>query len=69
MVQINGESVDAAGKVLKEYLEENNYITEGIAVECNEKIIPKQKYNEFTLSDGDIVEIVGFVGGGQPALK
>ncbi|MCX4326497.1 MAG: sulfur carrier protein ThiS [Lachnospiraceae bacterium] len=69
MVQINGESVDAAGKVLKEYLEENNYITEGIAVECNEKIIPKQKYNEFTLSDGDIVEIVSFVGGGQPALK
>ena len=69
MVQINGEIVDAAGKVLKEYLEENNYITEGIAVECNEKIIPKQKYNEFTLSDGDIVEIVSFVGGGQPALK
>ncbi len=69
MVQINGESVDAAGKVLNEYLEENNYITEGIAVECNEKIIPKQKYNEFTLSDGDIVEIVSFVGGGQPALK
>ena len=43
MVQINGESVDAAGKVLKKYLEENNYITEGIAVECNEKIIPKPR--------------------------
>lgn len=68
MVQINGESVDAAGMVLKEYLEENNYIIEGIAVECNEKIVPKQTYNEFTLSDDDIVEIVSFVGGGQPAV-
>lgn len=68
MVQINGESVDAAGKVLKDYLEENNYIIQGIAVECNEKIIPKQKYSEFTLADGDVVEIVSFVGGGQPVL-
>ena len=65
MVQINGESIDAAGKTLSAYLAENNYIIEGIAVECNEKIIPKQKYNEYTLSEGDIVEIVSFVGGGQ----
>jgi len=65
MVQINVESIDAAGKTLAAYLEENNYIIEGIAVECNEKIIPRQKYSEFILSDGDIVEIVSFVGGGQ----
>ncbi|MFG6328762.1 MAG: sulfur carrier protein ThiS [Lachnospiraceae bacterium] len=65
MVQINGESIDATGKTLAAYLEENNYIIEGIAVECNEKIIPRQKYSEFILSDGDIVEIVSFVGGGQ----
>ena len=65
MVQINGESIDAAGKTLSAYLAENNYIIEGIAVEGNEKIIPKQKYNEYTLSEGDIVEIVSFVGGGQ----
>ncbi len=65
MVQINGESIDATGKTLAAYLKENNYIIEGIAVECNEKIIPRQKYSEFILSDGDIVEIVSFVGGGQ----
>lgn len=65
MVKINGESVDVAGQTLAEYLSGNNYIIEGIAVECNEKIIPKQKYSEYTLSDGDIVEIVSFVGGGQ----
>ena len=65
MVQINGESINAAGKTLAAFLAENNYVIEGIAVECNEKIIPKQKYNEFILSDGDTVEIVSFVGGGQ----
>lgn len=65
MVKINGESVDAAGQTLAGYLSGNNYIIEGIAVECNEKIIPKQKYSEYILSDGDIVEIVSFVGGGQ----
>jgi len=65
MVQINGESIDATGKTLAAYLKENNYIIEVIAVECNEKIIPRQKYSEFILSDGDIVEIVSFVGGGQ----
>lgn len=65
MVKINGESVDVAGQTLSEYLSKNNYVIEGIAVECNEKIIPKQKYSEYTLSDGDIVEIVSFVGGGQ----
>ncbi|HBA96854.1 MAG TPA: thiamine biosynthesis protein ThiS [Lachnospiraceae bacterium] len=65
MVQINGENIDAAGKSLKEYLEENGYIIEGIAVECNEVIIPKAKYSETVLSDGDIVEIVSFVGGGE----
>lgn len=65
MVQINGESIEAAGKNLKEYLEENGYIIEGIAVECNEVIVPKAQYGETVLADGDIVEIVSFVGGGE----
>ena len=63
MVHINGEDVDASGKVLKEYLEENGYIIEGIAVECNEVIVPKDKYGETIISDGDTIEIVSFVGG------
>ena len=65
MVHINGEDVDASGKVLKEYLEENGYIIEGIAVECNEVIVPKDKYGDTIISDGDTIEIVSFVGGGQ----
>jgi len=33
-------------------------------MEVNEEIIPKAKYGEVTLKDGDVVEIVSFVGGG-----
>ncbi|MEF2734888.1 MAG: sulfur carrier protein ThiS [Blautia sp.] len=35
-----------------------------MAVERNGEIIPKSKYEETLLSDGDVLEIVSFVGGG-----
>lgn len=38
--------------------------TDHIAVEHNKSIIPKAQYNEVTMNDGDIIEIVRFVGGG-----
>lgn len=41
MVKINGEEVQAAGKILIEYLQECNYPLKRIAVECNGLIVPK----------------------------
>jgi len=38
--------------------------TRKIAIERNLEIVPKSKYNETALSDGDKIEIVQFVGGG-----
>ena len=35
-----------------------------IAVELNEEILPKANYAATVLKDGDVVEIVNFVGGG-----
>ena len=35
-----------------------------IAVEKNGEIVPKSRYGETPLSDGDRIEIVGAVGGG-----
>lgn len=64
MVTINGQSVDAAGKTVAEYLAEAGYNTVRIAVERNEEIVPKAKYAETVLADGDVVEVVNFVGGG-----
>lgn len=64
MVKINGESFDIDGKTLSEYLETTNYDPKRIAVERNGDIVPKSKYSETVLSDGDSVEVVSFVGGG-----
>ncbi|HIX30057.1 MAG TPA: sulfur carrier protein ThiS [Candidatus Blautia stercoravium] len=64
MVTINGTSLHMDGKTLSEYLEMCNYNPLRIAVERNGDIVPKAKYKEVTLADGDVLEIVSFVGGG-----
>ena len=64
MVKINGKELDIAGKTLAEYLATTNYDPKRIAVERNGEIVPKAKYSETILEDGDCVEIVSFVGGG-----
>lgn len=64
MVKINGESLDIDGKTVAEYLSTTDYDPKRIAVERNGDIIPRAKYGETVLSDGDSVEVVSFVGGG-----
>ncbi|MCI8409341.1 MAG: sulfur carrier protein ThiS [Lachnospiraceae bacterium] len=64
MVQINGEVQDVAGMKLEDYLKENDYVPDHIAIGWNEEILPKEEYATKFFCDGDIVEIVGFVGGG-----
>ncbi len=64
MVRINGKEESADGMVLRDYLEQHHFPPEGIAVECNEEIIPKNQYAEYVLKHGDVLEIVSFVGGG-----
>lgn len=36
-----------------------------VAVELNREIAPRDRWSEITLKDGDQLEIVHFVGGGQ----
>ena len=43
---------------------ENGYQKNRIAVECNGEILPKVEYEQKILQDGDVLEIVSFVGGG-----
>ena len=64
MVLINGKEEAAAGLLLKEYLKQNNYPADGIAVECNEQIVPKSRYDSYVIQEGDVLEVVSFVGGG-----
>ena len=64
MVHINGEDIAADGINLKEYLEQNDYNMQRIAVEINEQIVPKAVYADTVLNAEDRVEVVSFVGGG-----
>ncbi|MDD7289095.1 MAG: sulfur carrier protein ThiS [Clostridiales bacterium] len=64
MVTINGESVQASGQVLLDYLKTAGYDPARVAVERNWEIIPKTDYDKTVLQPGDSLEIVHFVGGG-----
>lgn len=64
MVKINGNLVDAAGKTILEYLQTTSYDKKRIAIEKNGEIVPKSKYDEVTIQDDDVIEVVSFVGGG-----
>lgn len=64
MIRINGVDIDKIEISLMQYLEENSISPLRIAVELNEEILPKANYAATVLKDGDVVEIVNFVGGG-----
>lgn len=65
MVTINGKTVSgAAGKSVSSYLSDQGYGSSSVAVECDGEVIPKKDYASRIIRDGEIIEIVSFVGGG-----
>lgn len=64
MICINGEKIEKEEIKISSYIEENKINPQRIAVELNGEILPKSQYGDTVLKDGDIVEIVNFVGGG-----
>jgi sulfur carrier protein len=64
MVQVNGQAYEVAGRTVESLLLELEYDFRTIAVELNEEIIPKTTLDQVTLKDGDVLEVVRFVGGG-----
>lgn len=65
MIRVNGaEEPWEEGLTVQGYLERNGYRTNRIAVERNGAIVPKSAYADALLQDGDVLEVVNFVGGG-----
>ena len=65
MIYINGNEIsDANNMRLSDYLVREGYIIPCVAVECNDNIVPKTQYDEKILTDGDVIEVVSFMGGG-----
>ncbi len=66
MIRVNGKEREIGeGWTLLDLLEELGVEPgRGVAVERNREIVPKGRYKEVVLEDGDVLEIVTLVGGG-----
>lgn len=65
MIKINGNAIHPADPCTVEtLLLEQGYSLQRIAVERNGEILPKSRYADTRVQDGDTFEIVNFVGGG-----
>ncbi len=64
-IRLNGEDRDVRdGLPLVDLLENLGLGGRRVAVEINRDIVPRERYPGTTLSAGDVVEVVQFVGGG-----
>lgn len=65
MMHVNGKELSLdKPQTLLEFLQEQGYQIQRIAVERNGEIVPKADYGTVQLSDSDVIEVVAFMGGG-----
>jgi thiamine biosynthesis protein ThiS len=65
VIQVNGESRQTAvGMTVRGLLDQLGLNAGRVAIEYNLHILPKEKWDETRVANGDKLEIVQFVGGG-----
>lgn len=65
-IQVNGERRDVPDNIsLPEFITILSLPAERIAIEVNQKVMRRSDWQATTLKEGDQVEIVHFVGGGD----
>lgn len=65
MITVNGKTESFTGPIsLTDFLAQASYQPARIAVELNGAIIPKAEYDTTIITDGAVIEVVSFVGGG-----
>ena len=64
-ITVNGEAREVPAAVTVRGLVELLGLTEGpVAVERNGEVVPRAEHKAAELAEGDVIEIVHFVGGG-----
>ena len=63
-VRINGEDVTIGDVTVSSYLSSHGYDLSRTAVLLNGKVVPRSSIESTRIKDGDVLEIVSFVGGG-----
>jgi len=61
---VNGDSRQTSAATIADFVREIGLAPEKVAVEHNGVIAPRSTLQDVALSDGDMLEIVHFVGGG-----
>ena len=65
VVTVNGESREVAeGASITQLLASLGFGERRVAVEVNRRVVPKSEFEDVVIGDGDVIEIVSFVGGG-----
>ena len=66
MITVNGEKRTLENPVtVTDYLKACSYVPVQVVVDLNEMIIKRETYDTTMLKDGDVVEILQFMGGGS----
>lgn len=63
-IELNGSPHHSPARTVADLIVELDLPPGKVAVERNREIVPKSRYAEIALAEGDRIEIVHFVGGG-----
>ncbi|MDE5591545.1 MAG: sulfur carrier protein ThiS [Helicobacter sp.] len=63
-VRLNGESISTQATSLLHLLKEYQIDTKSIAVAINLEVIKQDKWDSYSLKEGDNIECLTFLGGG-----
>lgn len=64
-VKINGKDIELKNSMtISDMILERQIAGSMFVIERNKKVVAKDKYLETSVDDGDVIEIVGFFGGG-----
>lgn len=63
-ITLNGEARSTHAATIAALVRELELSPQKVAVECNAVIVPRSTLEAVLLNDGDVLEIVHFVGGG-----
>lgn len=63
---INGDERRLSAQTLSALVDELGMKSDRVAIELNREIVHKEQWAQTELKDGDQLEIVHFVGGGNP---
>ncbi len=64
-ITLNGKTVEwQAGGTIGRLLSEHSIDPLHVVVEVNRRIVRREEFDSYEIRDGDIIEILRFVGGG-----